>query len=142
MPEVPGGAAVDVVVALAFLLFALSVASAAAVELLASARNWRGRMLREAIERLHGADAAAAIYGTRRVAVLHGPGDRLPSYLPARVYETGAREAGEAPDVRLFDDLMDRVTGWYKRRVQWAVLLTALGACAVLNLNAFALSNR
>ena len=42
MPEVPGGAAVDVVVAVAFLLFVLSIVSAAVTELIASAFNWRG----------------------------------------------------------------------------------------------------
>ena len=139
MPEVPGGA---VVVALAFLLFVLSVSSAAVVELVANARNWRGRMLHQAIEQLHGREGAAAIYDTRRVRVLHGPRGRLPSYLPARVYATAATEAGQASDTRLFDDLMDRATGWYKRRVQWAVLLTALLACVALNLNAFSPSNR
>jgi hypothetical protein len=142
MPEVPGGAAVDVVVALAFLLFVLSMVCAAVVELVASARNWRGRMLREAIERLHGSEGADAIYGTRHIRVLHGPRGRLPSYLPTRVYAGAAAEAGGSPDARLFDDLMDRTTGWYKRRVQWAVLVTALIGCIALNLNAFALSNR
>jgi hypothetical protein len=142
MPEVPGGAAVDVVVALAFLLFVLSVVCAAVVELIANARNWRGRMLRGAVEQLHGADGAGAIYATRGVAVLHGPRGRLPSYLPARVYEVAAAEAGQAPDARLFDDLMDRVTGWYKRRVQWALLATALIGCIALNVNVFELSNR
>jgi hypothetical protein len=100
MPEVPGGAAVDVVVALAFLLFVLSVVCAAVVEIIASARNWRGRMLRQAIERLHGGDGAAAIYASHRVAILHGPADRLPSYLPTWVYENAAREVGEPADAR------------------------------------------
>jgi hypothetical protein len=90
MPEVPGGAAVDVVVALAFLLFVLSVVCAAVVEIIASARNWRGRMLRQAI--------------------LHGPRDRLPSYLP----DVGLRErgaGGRRTGGRAVDEL-DLPFGW------------------------------
>jgi hypothetical protein len=142
MPEVPGGAAVDVVVALAFVLFILSVVSAAVVELISGARNWRGRMLRQALARLHGEERAAALYATRELAVLHGPSGRLPSYIPAHVHDGAARAVGDATPGPRFDDLMDRVSGWYKRRVQWAVLAVALLGCAAFNLDAFALGNR
>jgi hypothetical protein len=37
---------------------------------------------------------------------------------------------------------MDRMTGWYKRRVQWTLLLVALLGCVALNADAFALGNR
>ena len=142
MPEVPGGAAVDVVVALAFVLFILSVVSAAVVELIAGARNWRGRMLRQALAQLHGEEDAAALYATRDLAVLHGPGGRLPSYIPAQVHSDAARAIGRPTPERAFDDLMDRASGWYKRRVQWAVLGVALLGCVALNVDAFALGNR
>src|SRR5215210_4002223 len=132
MPEVPGGAAVDVVVALAFLLFVLSVLTAALAELIATAFNWRGQMLRQAVGRLLGEPAAAELYATRRVALLHGPRDRLPSYLPADVF-------GEPEELeRDFTDLMDRVTGWYKRRLMWTVLAIALLGCVALNADVFA----
>jgi len=132
MPEVPGGAAVDVVVAVAFLLFVLSIVSAAVTELIASAFNWRGRMLRDGLGRMLGPERAAALYDTPRVRALHGPRGRLPSYLPAAV----------ASGVPGFGDLMDRMTGWYKRRVQWTVLLVALLGCIALNADSFALGNR
>jgi hypothetical protein len=132
MPEVPGGAAMDVVVAVAFLLFLLSVVSAAATELIASARNWRGRMLRDGLGRVLGHERAAALYDSPRLRALHGPGGRLPSYIPAAV----------ASDVPGFDDLMDRMTGWYKRRVQWTVLVLALLGCVALNVDVLALGDR
>jgi len=132
MPEVPGGAAVDVVVAVAFLLFVLSVVSAAVTELIAGAFNWRGRMLRDGLGRALGEERASALYDSPRVRMLHGPGGRLPSYLPAAV----------ASGVDGFGELMDRMTGWYKRRVQWTVLLVALSGCVALNADVFVLGNR
>jgi len=84
MPEVPGGAAVDVVVAVAFLLFVLSIVSAAVTELISSAFNWRGRMLRDGLGRFLGEERAAALYGSPQLRGLHGPRGRLPSYLPER----------------------------------------------------------
>ena len=132
MPEVPGGAAADVVLAVAFLLFVLSIVSAAITELIAGALNWRGRMLRQGLERALGRERAAAVYDSPGVRVLHGPRGRLPSYLPPAAAE-------EVPG---FGDLMDRMTGWYKRRVQWTLLLVALLACAAVNADVFALGNR
>jgi len=79
-----------------------------------------------------GAERAGALYDSPRVRALHGPRGRLPSYLPRAV----------AAEVPRFDDLMDRMTGWYKRRVQWTVLLVALAGCALLNADSFALGNR
>src|SRR5688500_8638524 len=125
MPEVPGGAATDAVVAVAFLLFFLSVVAAAATELLASALNWRGRMLRQGLERALGPERAAALYDSPRLRMLHGPRGRQPSYLPPAV----------ASEVEGFGDLMDRMTGWYKRRVQWTVLILTLVGLAVLNVD-------
>ena len=132
MPEVPGGAAVDVVVAVAFLLFVLSIVSAAVTELIASAFNWRGRMLRDGLGRALGPERATALYDSPQVQALHGPRGRLPSYLPRSV----------ASGVPGFDDLMDRMTGWYKRRVQWTVLLVALLGCVALNAEVHALGSR
>src|SRR5688500_14691925 len=100
MPEVPGGAAVDVVAAVAILLFVLSVVCAAVTELIASAFNWRGRMLRDGLGRALGAERAVALYDSPPVRALHGPGGRLPSYLPASA----------VPDVPGFGELMDRMT--------------------------------
>lgn len=122
----------DVIVAVAFLLFFMSITSAAVTELIASARNWRGRMLRDGLGRALGHDRAAALYDSPRMRALHGPGGRLPSYIPA----------GLGSEVPGFDDLMDRMTGWYKRRVQWTVLLLALLGCVVLNADVLALGDR
>jgi len=132
MPEVPGGAAVDVIMAVAFLLFVLSIVSAAVTELIASAFNWRGKMLRDGLGRLMGSEGAGALYDSRQVRALHGPRGRLPSYLPRSV----------ASGIPGFGDLMDRMTGWYKRRVQWTVLLVAFAGCVALNADSFALGNR
>ena len=145
MPEVPGGAAVDVVVALAFLLFVLSVVSAAVAELIANATNRRGRMLRSAIAQLVGEEAAARVYETWPVKVLHGPGGRLPSYIPERVFTRALREAApghEALRHEIYDDFMDRVSGWYKRRVQWTVLAIALAGTIAINGDPYAIGNR
>jgi hypothetical protein len=148
MPEVPGGAAVDVVVAVGFLLFVISVLCAAVAELLASALNWRGRMLRTAVARLLGERDAAALYASPRIARLHGPRGRPPSYIPARVYsaavaELGGEQRAAADELeRDFEDLMDRATGWYKRRILWTVLAIALAGCVALNADVLALGNR
>jgi hypothetical protein len=132
MPEVPGGAAADAVLAVAFLLFFLSVVAAAATELLASALNWRGKMLRQGLERAVGPERAAALYDSPRLRMLHGPRGRQPSYIPPAV----------AADVEGFGDLMDRMSGWYKRRVQWTVLLLTLLGVVALNVDVFALGSR
>lgn len=132
MPEVPVGAAVDVILTLAFVLFVLSVISAAVTELIAGALNWRGRTLRSAVGRLLGEERARQFYAESPVSLLHGPRGRLPSYLPARLFE----------DEDTFEDLMDRVSGWYKRRIQWTVLLVALLGCAALNADAATIADR
>jgi hypothetical protein len=132
MPEVPGGAAADAVVAIAFLLFLLSMISAAVTELLAGAFNWRGRMLRDGLERALGGERAAALYDSAAVRALHGPRGRLPSYLPPTVMA----------DVPGFGDLTDRMSGWYKRRVQWTVLVVALLGCVVINADVYTLGSR
>ena len=145
MPEVPGGAAVDVVVALAFLLFVLSVVSAAVAELIANATNRRGRLLRAAIGRLVGEPTAARVYETWSVQALHGPGDRLPSYLPKDVFTRALEEVEPGhPALRhdIYDDVMDRVSGWYKRRVQWTVLAIALAGTIAINADPFEIGSR
>ena len=133
MPEVPGGAAVDVAVSLAFFLFVLSVVSATVTELISSALNWRGRMLRDAVGRLLGEDAAREFYASRPIQLLHGPRGRLPSYIPADLFGARAEEFGR---------LMDRVTGWYKRRTQWTLLAVALLGCAALNADVATIAER
>jgi len=39
-----------------------------------------------------------------------------------------------------FDDSMDRVSGWYKRKVQLIVLALTVALCLVLNLDTFSLA--
>lgn len=99
-------------------------------------------MLRDALARLHGEDRAAALYASREVSLLHGPRGRLPSYLPHSVHDRAVRSIGGPAPGPAFGDLMDRVSGWYKRRVQWAVLAVALSSCVALNVDAFAIGDR
>ncbi len=40
-----------------------------------------------------------------------------------------------------FDSVMDRVSGWYKRRVQWISLSVALGLTLLLNADTFAVAD-
>ncbi len=40
-----------------------------------------------------------------------------------------------------FDDSMERVTGWYKRKTQVIVLISALAVCFALNVDTFAIAN-
>lgn len=40
-----------------------------------------------------------------------------------------------------FDDAMDRVSGWYKRKAQLIILVIAVVACAALNVDTFAIAN-
>jgi len=89
-------------------------------------------MLRDGLGRGLGEERAAALYDSPQIRALHGPGGRLPSYLPQAA----------APGVAGFDDLMDRMTGWYKRRVQWTVLVLALLGCVALNVDVLALGDR
>jgi hypothetical protein len=76
--------------------------------------------------------AGGHLYDAPRLRMLHGPRGRLPSYIPP----------GVASEVDGFGDLMDRMTGWYKRRIQWTVLLVALLGIVLLNVDAFALGGR
>jgi hypothetical protein len=40
-----------------------------------------------------------------------------------------------------FDDAMDRVSGWYKRKTQFIILACALGICLLLNIDTFVIAN-
>jgi hypothetical protein len=40
-----------------------------------------------------------------------------------------------------FDDSMERVTGWYKRRTQLYLIILALPVCVVMNVDTFAIAN-
>jgi len=40
-----------------------------------------------------------------------------------------------------FDDTMDRVSGWYKRKTRWIMIGLALLVCIVMNVDTFAISN-
>jgi hypothetical protein len=43
---------------------------------------------------------------------------------------------------RSFDEVMDRVSGWYKRRVQWILLVVALVIVGAANVDSFAIGQR
>jgi hypothetical protein len=43
---------------------------------------------------------------------------------------------------RSFDDVMDRASGWYKRRVQLILFVLALGLVCVINADSAALAQR
>lgn len=43
---------------------------------------------------------------------------------------------------RAFDEVMDRASGWYKRYVQWWLILIAAGVVVALNISAFTVADR
>jgi hypothetical protein len=51
-------------------------------------------------------------------------------------------DAARAELERAFDEVMDRASGWYKRYVQWWLLVLALAFSIGLNVNAFTVAER
>jgi hypothetical protein len=54
----------------------------------------------------------------------------------------GDRDKFRASIERSFDDVMDRASGWYKRRVQLILFVLALGLVCVINADSAALAQR
>lgn len=85
--------------------------------------------------------AGPRVFQDVRDAVAKLPYEEARKALLALINETGddlkkVRENIEG----WFDDAMDRVSGWYKRKMQWIILLLALGVTVGLNANTITIS--
>ncbi|AEH08418.1 MULTISPECIES: hypothetical protein [Protofrankia] len=90
----------------------------------------------------------AGLAGPESVRPLLEELDKLPENAPLRLALTGiATRAGHDRDrivaeiAAWYDDTMDRLSGWYKRRVQRFLIVYALLVTLALNLDAIALTN-
>ncbi len=94
------------------------------------------------------ATAIAGLAGSEPVRPLLDELDKLPEDAPLRLALTGiVTRAGHDRDrivaelATWYDDTMDRLSGWYKRRVQRFLIAYALLVTLLLNLDAIALTN-
>lgn len=81
-----------------------------------------------------------------------GPGEESESSRPTEIVRgllrdalaeaRGDRDRFRATIERSFDDVMDRASGWYKRRVQLILFFLALGLVCVINADSSALAQR
>jgi hypothetical protein len=191
--------ALEVVVALAFLYFVLSLVCSSVNETIAGALRWRSKHLRRGIENLlsgeesitdAGKDAAERLLRHPLIQSLARPKGKerklpVPAYIPSNAFVSalltldlsppdgqeppeGAKAPTNAEEVksaikkidskhvqrvllllleesgddvakfreaseRWFDDAMDRVSGWYRRRTQFWLALWAVVAAVALN---------
>jgi hypothetical protein len=75
----------------------------------------------------------------------HGPIDnvRVRLLLQAALDETRADvERSRAALEQSFDEVMDRASGWYKRRIQLILLVLSLGLVGAINADSFAVAQR
>jgi hypothetical protein len=92
-----------------------------------------------------GKDAAVAV--TRnlkeiRRTVAQLPASNLRQALLSLMDEAGNDlEKARANIERWYDDSMDRVSGWYKRRTQWILLALGLGFAVVLNIDSLKIAD-
>jgi hypothetical protein len=69
--------------------------------------------------------------------------DRVKMLLRDALDAAGGKRDRLRPELeRSFDEAMDRVSGWYKRRAQMVLTLIALGLVAAVNADTFALAQR
>ncbi|WP_250285785.1 MULTISPECIES: hypothetical protein [unclassified Frankia] len=94
------------------------------------------------------ARSIAGLAGPESIRPLLEELDRLPEDAPLRLALTGIithaahdRDRIVAELAAWYDDTMDRLSGWYKRRVQRFLIVYALLVTLALNLDAIALTN-
>lgn len=74
--------------------------------------------------------------------------DKMPdSALRRSLLALIAQSKGDAEQLRLriethYDNVMDRVSGWYKRQTQWMLMVLGILVAATLNINALELARR
>ncbi|WP_131769573.1 hypothetical protein [Candidatus Protofrankia californiensis] len=94
------------------------------------------------------ATSIVGLAGPEAVKPLWKELDKLPRNAPLRLALTGIvtraghdRDRSVAELAAWYDDTMDRLSGWYKRRVQRFLIVYALLVTLLLNLDAIALTN-
>jgi len=91
---------------------------------------------------------AGAVAVTRDLAKIRATVTALPNAKIRQALLTHIDEAGNDFDrarenvERWYDDVMDRVSGWYKRRTQWILLALGLGMAAGLNVDSIKIADR
>jgi hypothetical protein len=161
----------EVLIGLFLVYFVLSVMASGLTEVIAGLLGLRARNLAEGIKVILQDDKAALakFYAHPAIKALAMPGKRWgiwtnrPSYIPAhlvsevyasvkagadshttkKVTKAAALYAGnELQQVeRLFNDTMDRATGWYKRKVAGFVFVFAVLVVGVSNADTFTMMN-
>lgn len=95
-----------------------------------------------------GQTGAGAVAVTRDLAKIRATITALPNEKIRRVLLMHVDEAGNDFDrarenvERWYDDVMDRVSGWYKRRTQWILVVLGLGLAAGLNVDTLKIADR
>jgi hypothetical protein len=82
-----------------------------------------------------GSDTAAGLFLTRQVELLEK------SVQEAETTVKDALERAQTNVETYFDEVMKRVNGWYKRRVQWISFIMALLVTLLLNIDTLAITN-
>ena len=146
----------DIVVGISFVYLLLALISTTVNEWVAGILKLRSRTLEVGIRQLLG-PAADAFYAHPLIGGLSAPG-RRPSYIPAHLFssaviqllDAGADSAGAATTKQVeravaaigrtqpaleewFNNAMDRVSGWYKRKLQIITFAVALVVTLVAN---------
>src|SRR5437867_3218161 len=107
-------AALDVAIGIIVVFFVLSLLASTVNESIATALGWRAGYLEGVIEAFPNAEVGKVV--TTLLEDVRGEEQRL-------------RQRVE----RWYDDAMERVSGWYKRRVQVALALIGLVVAITLN---------
>jgi hypothetical protein len=158
-----GGPALEIAIALSFVFFLLSLIVTAVNEWVSGLLNLRAKTLRKGLVGMLGdGGVAESIVEHPLVRTDHGQRQRDPSYISPRqfalafqdVVEPGAVSEqlakqlqtitgapggalpGQAALEKWFDESMERVSGWYKRKAQIAAIAIAVVVTLALNVSA------
>lgn len=160
----PGSPAIEIAIALSFVFFLLSLIASAIAEAIAALFKFRSKNLKKGLEGMVGdQDVVRRLFCHPLVRTdLHQEKDKDPSYISSRTFALAFLDTVDAskasaglsqqlsamtrsnsaalPDVpaleRWFDESMDRVSGWYRRKSQIVTFVIAVVLVIGLNVSA------
>jgi hypothetical protein len=159
VPDLGNLPALDVAIGLAFLFFLLSTVCSGINEGIASFLGWRAKTLEDAVgnllahgewkeerdDKAHHRDLATELFEHWRVKAAM---ESLPEgQARALVYKAAINADGTLEGFRRqvetgFDDAMERASGWYKRKVQFTVVVLAALLTFGLNVDSVRIGSR
>lgn len=160
MPSFP---LIDIVIGMVFVYLLLSLICSALKELIESKWKMRSTLLRQGVDSLIGSAWVDKLYGHGLIRALYRAQDQ-PSYIPAQTFAKAlldlvdknpgsvppqVKEALDAIQITARNDAdkvqkavedwyngaMDRVSGWFKRHTQWALVAIGLIVTVALNVD-------